>query len=255
MSSFPGKLLLLLACVLVGACSPRSGEAVMQPRFYPIDDELLLPTSQGTALTVEETIEPYREQLTSLMEEPVAELATALRKGQPESTMGNWTADVLRDAARDLFPDHPVAFAVQNYGGLRISEVPAGPLRVGTIYEMMPFDNELVLVPASGKLVTEFVNHMLNDGGWPVSSELSAERNGGETRIAINGEPIDPAVTYYLALPDYVANGGSDAGMLAGLPQEASGKMIRDLLIEYARQSQGPIRVVAEGKRVKLDGI
>ena len=255
MWNLTGKLLLVLASLVATACSPRIGGAVVQPQFYVIDDGLLLPTAEGTSVTVENTIAPYRDQLTALMAEPVAELATPLYKAQPESTMGNWTADVLRDAARDLFPDRNVAFAVQNFGGLRISEVPAGPLRVGTIYEMMPFDNELVLVATPGKIVTEFVNHMLNDGGWPVSSELSAERSGGPTRITIDGKPIDPVATYYLALPDYVANGGSDASMLAGLPQEASGNLIRDLLIEYARRNDGAIQVQADGRRLKLDGI
>ena len=247
--------LLLLTCLLAGACSPRIGQAVVQPQFYAIDAELRVPDSVGTAATVAKTIDPYRDQLTASMEETVAELATPLVKGQPESTMGNWTADVLRDAAHDLFPDYPIAFSVQNYGGLRIAEVPAGPLRVGTIYEMMPFDNELVLVAAPGKVVTEFVNHLLNDGGWPVSSELSAERTAGKTRITLSGEPVDASKTYYLAVPDYVANGGSDASMLAGLPQVASGRMIRDLLIDYARRSVEPIRATADGRRINLEGL
>ena len=254
MSRPSGSLLISLLMLLAVGCAPRTREAVVQPGFYVLDDALRLSASP-TASAAAETIQPYRDQLVALMEEPVAELATPLRKGQPESTMGNWTADIIRDAAVDLFPDRPVAFAVQNYGGLRIGEVPAGPLRVGTIYELMPFDNELVLVAVPGTVVTEFVNHLLNDGGWPVSSELAAERSEGRTRVTVAGRPVDPNQIYYLALPDYVANGGSDASMLAGLPQEPSGKLIRDLLIEYARRSAGPITVQSEGKRIKLDGI
>lgn len=243
-----GALLLLLSA----GCGRPQGSAVVQPQFYPVTAALDRPETGGTAATVAATIQPYSAQLTILMDSTVGEIAVALTKGQPESSMGNWTADLIAEAAADVFPGRDIAFAVQNYGGIRIAEVPAGPLRLGTIYELMPFDNELVLVEVDGRTLTDFVTHMLRDGGWPVSAALAAELRGDETEIHLDGAAVDPVATYYLAVPDYVANGGSDAAMLVGKQQIPSGRMIRDLLIEYASRATGPVDVRVEGKRMKI---
>ena len=101
------------------------------------------------------------------------EVGLPLTKGRPESSLGNWTADLLLAAARDLFPGYAIAFAVQNYGGLRLSEIGTGPLTVSELYELMPFDNELVLVELGGATLRAFIDHTLADGGWPVSEGLS----------------------------------------------------------------------------------
>ena len=137
-----------LAAVLLLAglgCARPLSHPVIQPQIYPIDADVRVEDSPETE-TMRATIAPYAAQLDEAMNEVLAEVGAPLTKGQPESSLGNWTADLLLAAARDLFPDQKVAFAVQNYGGLRISEIGAGPLIVSEIYELMPFDNELVLV-------------------------------------------------------------------------------------------------------------
>ena len=70
--------------------------------------------------------------------------------------------------------------------------------------------------------------------------------------MLVQGQPIDAARTYHIAVPDYVANGGDDAVMLARWPQIGSGRMIRDLLIEYAGRSTAPIQVQTDGSRIKF---
>ena len=105
----------------------------------------------------------------------------------------------------------------------------------------------------NGEELVAFVDHTLADGGWPVSEGLSAVRSAGTVTVRIDGAPVDPAATYYIAVPDYVANGGNDAAMLVGKRQFPSGRMIRDLLIEYAGKSTAPIEVVPDGSRIQID--
>lgn len=245
-------LLPLAGLTVLSACQRPLGPPATEPQFYAITDDLAVDSVGGAAAQVKATITPYADQLEESMNRVVAQVALPLVKAQPESPLGNWTADLLLSAARELFPDYEIAFAVQNYGGLRVSEIGAGPLRVYNIYALMPFDNELVLVEVTGTELTDFVTHILAEGGWPVSEGLSATRQNGKVTILVRGEPVAADRTYYLAVPDYVANGGNDAAMLKEKRQIPSGRMIRDLLLEYAGRTTEPISVKTDGTRIKI---
>ncbi len=245
----PASLLLLLLPVLLTTCRAPLGEAAVEPRLYPVTDSIQ-PSAQ--VADVEAMIVPYRDQLTEKMNRELAVIKTPLTKRQPESSLGNWVADLLADAAVEAFPGREIALSVQNYGGLRIGEIGAGPLLVSEIYELMPFDNELVLVELSGKELMAFANHIANSGGWPVSRELEMRRVDGKLSVKLSGREIEPDKTYYIVTNDYVADGGSDSAMLVGKPQTKSGLLVRDLLIEYAAKSGGPIDVRSTGSRIKL---
>ena len=247
---YPLPLLLVIA--LITGCQRPLGPPATQPQFYAISEALDGQTAGGAGAQVQEIIDPYAAQLEESMNRVVGQVDLPLVKAQPESSLGNWTADLLLAAARELFPQYDVAFAVQNYGGLRVSEIGAGPLRVYNLYELMPFDNELVLVEVTGAELTEFVTHILAEGGWPVSDGLAAVRDGDQVTILVQGQPVAADATYFVAVPDYVANGGNDAAMLKEKRQVPSSRMIRDLLIEYAARATEPISVEATGDRLKI---
>ena len=247
-----GALFALLCCGT--ACQRPLGAPAVQPRYYSVSAEIEpgQPSPEGAAVAA--TIAPYAAQLEEQMNRVIAEVATPLTKDRPESSLGNWTADLLLRAARDLFPDRSVAFAVQNYGGLRVSEIGAGPLLVSEIFELMPFDNELVLVELDGASLLALAEHMADAGGWPVSEGVSVTRGGERPeQVLVDGRAVVTDQTYYVAMPDYVANGGDEAAMLAGRPQLASNRLVRDLLIDYAGRTVGPITATTDGSRFKLD--
>ena len=246
-------LLLAVGLCTALSCSRSVGPPLVQPQFYAITGEASDTSSAAVSARMEATIAPYTAQLSDQMNQVLAEVSVPLTKGQPESSLGNWTGDILLSAARDLFKDYPVAFAVQNYGGLRASEIGTGPLTVAELYELMPFDNQLVLMELDGAALQQFIVFMLHDGGWPVSDGLSVRQRGEEQTILVQGQPIDPGTTYYVAMPEYVANGGDDAAMLVGRPQIGSGRMIRDLLIDYAGRSTAPIAVQPDGSRITFE--
>ncbi|OAV44904.1 5'-nucleotidase C-terminal domain-containing protein [Lewinella sp. 4G2] len=247
------------ACLL--SCKTSYGPVTVSPSVYNINaDTGALPQVPGngegtTSESVDEVaglIAPYKAQLDAKMNRVLAEIVTPLKKGSPESNLGNWMADIMQVAATEYYPDHPIAFAATNSGGLRVSEIGAGPLIVSEIYELMPFDNKLVVLPLTGVQVKEFINHIANSGGWPVSDELRVNRSGGKLNVKIKGRALDPAATYYVATIDYVANGGSNSSMLKGIPQIETGYFLRDVLIDFAGRSTAPIDVKSTGERMKL---
>lgn len=246
--------LLYIAFVLLGfGCRAPLSAPSVQPHFYTITDQQDKKEAGPQVQKMLETIAPYKAQLDEKMNRQLAVVETPLKKGQPESTLGNWAADLLARAAEATYPDRDIAFATMNQGGIRVSEIGTGPLIVSEIYEMMPFDNELVLMTLTGEELTQFIGHIASSGGWPVSDGLSVTEQAGGLTIRIGGQPLNPTANYYVALPDYVAGGGSDSSMLPGKPREDSGLLIRDLLVTYASQSTGPINIKTEGKRMKLN--
>lgn len=241
-------VLVVIVLSLVG-CQPSYYQASKTENLSrPINPEIATEGST-TAATVAATIQPYQEQLSSKMEEVIGQTPLTLEKKKPESRLGNWAAELLQQATKDLFPDLEIAFSSQNYGGIRVNELAAGPVTVNNIYEIMPFDNELVAVEMNGFVLQEFIDHMAADGGWPVSSGLRFRiENDKGVDVLINGEPIAFNRNYVVGLPDYVANGGSGSKMLKDRQQYKSGQLIRDLMIEYTRRKEGPIKVELDGR-------
>jgi 2',3'-cyclic-nucleotide 2'-phosphodiesterase (5'-nucleotidase family) len=203
-----------------------------------------------------ELMEPYRRELTGQMNEIIGQAPAALPRRKPESPLGNWIADALQDRARQLSP-LPVHASIQNYGGIRIPELPAGDITVGRIYELMPFDNTLVIVELSAELTQRLFDQIAADGGWPVSQEVYFTiREQTAQDLRIQGQELQAAMTYYIAMPDYIANGGGDCAFLRELPRQETGVLIRDILIDHVRQLSADAQTVQaanSGRIVRAD--
>ncbi|NJC25192.1 5'-nucleotidase C-terminal domain-containing protein [Neolewinella antarctica] len=259
-------LLPIIAVFSFVGCKASLGPVTVAPQLYEIDGAQSPRLSAGLASasrvrgTLEESgadevaamIDPYKDQLTAKMNRVLAQVATPLKKGAPESNLGNWMADIMYAAAQEYYPGKQIAFAVTNIGGLRVGEIGTGPLLVSEVYELMPFDNELVLLELNGAEVEEFLNHVANAGGWPVSEQLAVRRTGGKLGVTVNGQSLNPEEIYYVATIDYVADGGSDAAMLKGKIQLPSGQFLREVLVDFAGRSVGPIDVRSTGDRMRL---
>lgn len=189
--------------------------------------------------SVQKFLEPYKDSMTVSMSTVLATLETDLDKRQPECTLGNFMADAVYTMAQKKYGITPdIAFI--NYGGIRLPSIKAGIITRGKIYELFPFDNILVLVKIKGNVLQQFLDHISNRGGWPVSGMTMQIQNqpGAPTgkkavHILIGGSKIDMDKEYTIALGDYTANGGDDAFMLKGLPQINNGYLMRDALIDY----------------------
>ncbi len=195
---------------------------------------------------IESMIQPYRIEMAAEMDEVLGQLEVDLVKRKPNSNMGNWFCDILYDEANKMFYEE-IDFAIQNYGGLRLSTVAKGPLTRGEIFQLMPFDNTLVVLQVDGQTMQTLLDAMAYSGGWPVSTGLSFTiMNNKATDIKIQGQAFDINKSYRVAVPDYVANGGDQASFLKKLPQEESGVFIRDIIIahlEDLREAGRPLSI------------
>ena len=176
-------------------------------------------------------LKPYTDSVHKSMNTVIGFSINGLIKKQPESNLGNFMADCMKLMAEKKF-EQKVDIAFINYGGIR-SYIPKGEISVGKMYELMPFDNLIVLQKLSGKILQQFLDKMAGRDGWPVSGLTMSIKDKKAIHVLIDHKPLDENATYMVANSDYIANGGDDCEMLRGIPQINKAYLYRDALIEY----------------------
>lgn len=186
--------------------------------------------------SITEVIAPYKEEMAKEMNSVIGEMAKMLTKAQPESTLGNWVADLVHKKCEDYI-QQKIDFAVLNYGGLRIASIPKGPVTKGKIFELMPFDNMLVVLEIKGSDLPDLFNHIAANGGWPVSKqiEMTGHRNKA-VDLRINGRKVENDRVYTFATNDYIANGGDKCTFLKDKKQIPTGVLFRDAILQYVQE-------------------
>ncbi len=177
-------------------------------------------------------LKPYSDSVNLNMNTVIGELSQTLDKKLPETTLGNLMTDAVKAEAERIYGTR-VDAAFINYGGIRLMQLPAGPLTTGKVYELMPFDNLLILQELPGAVLQQFLDNVAARGGWPVSGLTYTIQNKKAVDVRIGGQSLDPAKTYMVANSDYVANGGDDSNMLKTIPQNNKGYLVRDALLQY----------------------
>ncbi|MBP6479061.1 MAG: 5'-nucleotidase C-terminal domain-containing protein [Chitinophagaceae bacterium] len=195
---------------------------------YTINDSL----QKDTALI--NFLAPYKTNVNSLMDAVIGYADVNMEKKMPECELGNFLTDAYLHMAKEKYKTN-VDAAVMNYGGIRINQLAKGEVTRGKIFEIMPFDNLLILQKLKGTVVQEFLDIIAADGGWPVSGITMQIKNGKAVNVLIDGKPIEPEKIYSIANSDYVANGGNDANMLKDIPQLSNGYLMRDAIFDYIK--------------------
>lgn len=193
-------------------------------------------------------LKPYSDSINKTMNLVIGFSTRGLTKRQPESELGNFFADCIKTMAEKKF-GRKVDAAFVNYGGIR-SYIPKGDITIGKIYELMPFDNIVLLQELKGSVFKLFLNRVAEKNGWPASGINMQIKDRKPVNIFIDGKPIDDNAIYVVANSDYIANGGDDCDMLRNIPQLNKGYLMRDALIEFIRE------LTAQGKSIdwKTDG-
>jgi len=186
---------------------------------------------------IESLITPYRDNLKSSMNEVIGILEVDLIKERPESNMGNWIVDIFYEQANAITAEE-LDFAVMNQGGLRLSTLKKGPILRGEIFELIPFDNIVSVIEASGAEVMLFLDHIAEGKGWPISHQVNMDiKDQRASNVKISATPIDKGRTYRFAVPDYVAGGGSGSSMLRSMKRTDYDDLIRELAINHLKNT------------------
>ncbi len=223
--------ILIVAVLAATSCSKVWHTANERPELYLLNAELI-PQPDSS---IQSLIAPYKAEYKMKMMQQIGRVQTAMLREQPEGSLGNWMADIVHRKAMQLSPE-PVDFAIVNHWGIRLSSIEEGPLTVGSIYELMPFDNTIMIVQMNGREVAQLFEFIAQAGGWPVSWPVRLQLMADKVvKAIIAGQSLIDSTTYQVAMPDYVANGGDGAGFLTELPRQQSGYLVREALLEHIR--------------------
>jgi len=207
----------------------------------------------------------YDKQVKTLREAPVGETLVELRKSGKDGSLGNLVADALRSGAGGSLK---ADFALTNSGGLRIEEVPAGPIAFGTLFDLYPFDNRQVVVtlhPAELRDALEAVlrarKRPLYVSGLRYTIDWDRFSAGRDVRSVPAGALVttlsdasgkllcstrtctaavcdtvcDPGA-YTVSTSDFLANGG-DGVVLPAAARKVTGPVLtRDIVVSYVKE-------------------
>jgi len=168
----------------------------------------------------------------------------------PECPMLNWSTDALWEAAKAVYPGR-VDIAIVNMGGMRC-EWQAGPVTRGDVFELMPFDNELVVLTLKGEDIIALCESFAKYGGQGVAGMRVKTVDGHLADVQVGGKPVNPKARYTVATSDYLSGGTDHMDALTRYVDcWKSGLKIRDLYLE-AVQKQDTIRAVVDGRMTML---
>jgi 2',3'-cyclic-nucleotide 2'-phosphodiesterase (5'-nucleotidase family) len=183
---------------------------------------------------IDTIVVPYREQLHDQLSTVLTHSRGIIERGKPEGPLGNLTADILRNrATREM--DRTVHIAILNNGGLRVP-LPQGPVNVGHIFELMPFENYITVLRMSGEQVGQLAQEIAAVGGEAVSGIRFRINNGVAEDILVGSRSIEPDAEYLVATNNWLADGGGDMPSLWNPAERIDiPVLIRDAFIEYLK--------------------
>jgi len=191
-------------------------------------------------------LQPFIDELAQRMNTVIGQSAQQMTVSRPESLLSNFSADMVRSEAKARLNMH-IDIAMVNMGGLR-TDIPQGDITVGNIYQLMPFDNELVILWLRGDKLAGLLNSIASVGGEGVSGIRMGIRSGEPVNPAINGEPLDLERLYVIATSDFLAGGNDRMTQLAERERmKQTGIKIRDLFLEHI-ENQGRINSQLDGR-------
>lgn len=192
-------------------CDPRTAPAgaTLAPRTFL--GRTIEPDAKVAAV-----LAPYLERVAAKRNEATGVRTSAAfgRSNTKESEIGDLFADALRTRmSADV--------ALINSGGIRAG-LPAGALVYADIYEVSPFENLPSIVTLTGAQIVDILRiTTAGDRGIMQVSGLrytydaardagkpAAERDRLVSVTLADGSPLDPARSYRVAMPDFLARGG-----------------------------------------------
>jgi 2',3'-cyclic-nucleotide 2'-phosphodiesterase (5'-nucleotidase family) len=208
---------------------------------------------------VDAILAPYSAKVREL-DATIGTLAGQLKKGgMGGGSLGNFVADALRSRAEAKL-GKPVLLAITNSGGLRKNEIAEGNLTAGDIYQLLPFENALVVLDLTGEQLRRFLDIVVRHRDAQSGARIMYRTNDQKTSEIVtvklgtgNAEKeIDPQATYTIVTIDYLVKRGGDYSVL----QEAKNVRplnltMRDAVLDYVKAETAagrPIKATLDGR-------
>ena len=229
---------LFLTFLVLTACGGRQYTVTeVKARQIGITDK----NAQTTA--IEDFVKPYRDKLDKDLNTVLAYAPETLDKfkGEWQTTIGNLMADVTLKKGDSVFvkrENKHIDICLLNHGGIR-AIIAKGDVTTRTAFEIMPFENSLIVIAMKGEQLKEIADFMIKDKKpHPLSGmTFTIDKNGQSKNILVNGNPLEMGKIYYVGTSDYLSNGGDN--MVFFKKNTGTFDMeykLRNILIDYFKE-------------------
>ncbi|WP_285058284.1 5'-nucleotidase C-terminal domain-containing protein [Pedobacter ginsengisoli] len=238
---------LLLAVSLLCACSSGYKLVKSGRTDYSINKEIAADSA------IIKTYLPYKAKMDAEMNRVIGQSAILMSKKSsdtlPESLLSNFFADAVIQQALKIDP--AIDFAMPSTkGGLRV-DLPKGDITVSNIFELMPFENQLIVFTLKGSDVQRLLDFIAASNGQPVAQLKMKISNKKPVDVWINGERFDVLKNYRVLTTDYISGGGDNT---QGFENPVDKKMldlkVRDALLNFVKEAGTAGKVICS----KSDG-
>jgi len=193
---------------------------------------------------IEIFIAPYKNRIERDLDSILCYAVNTYSKsdGVLNTAIGNLMADIILTEANPIFnkrTGNTIDAVVLNHGGIR-SDIPKGAVSARTAYNVMPFENKIVVVGLKGNKINEIVNFLVSKKrAHPIAGlKITIDKDYNVINATINNSEIKPNTTYYFATSDYLFNRGDN--MTFFQPNEGFYDLdykIRNAMIDYFKKT------------------
>ena len=230
-------LSILSFCFALVACKTESNQ---QKYGYNIEiNQQVLSDS-----SIVKYYQPFKKNLEeSLMNTPISYSPETYKKndGELNSTLSNMFADATYEMSNPVFnkmSGKNIDIVLLNNGGIR-SIISKGNISEKTAFELMPFENSIVVLELSGLSIIKMIDYLRKVKlQHPISGlQITLNNDYSVNEVKINGVSIENEKKYYVATTDYLLEGGDKMYFLAETTKTTDiNYKMRDILIDYFKQ-------------------
>ncbi len=211
--------------------SPTRGKILgFNSRLVQMDDKAGIEPDP----VVTKIVNKYNEQVRPLMEQQVGKTDKDMKKapeaGQFDSALGNVICDAMRAKTN-------ADIAAYNNGGIRDDVLPGGVVTRGTIFKILPFDDQVVTLKMKGSAVQELMDQAARSKVGPLQTsgiECKLDKAAGKAvDVKVNGKALDPNADYIVATTEFLSGGGDDFKAMEKGTIEGRFDFTRDVFIDY----------------------
>ena len=230
-------LSILSVCFVIVACETESNQ---QKYGYNIEinQEVLSDSS------IVKYYQPFKKNLEeSLMNTPISYSPETYKKndGELNSSLSNMFADATYEMSNPVFnkiSGKNIDIVLLNNGGIR-SIISRGNISEKTAFELMPFENSIVVLELSGLSIIKMIDYLRKVKlQHPISGlQITLNNDYSVNEVKINGVSIEEEKKYYVATTDYLLEGGDKMYFLAETTKTTYiNYKMRDILIDYFKK-------------------
>ncbi|TYB77378.1 hypothetical protein ES677_00775 [Bizionia gelidisalsuginis] len=231
-------LLIVLILLCFTSCKDEKFTlSKIEGKLIPVTDSLEIDPA------FDSIIKPYRDRLNEDMNTVLSYAPETYSKsnGAFNTAIGNLMADIIFEQSKGVFKSRTnfeLDGVILNHGGIR-SIISKGDITTKTAFEIMPFENSIVVVALKGRQIDSMMQYLARfKRAHPIQGfKLSIDQEYNIVASSVNGKAIDTAKTYYVATNDYLVTGGDNMRFFADNEGEYPlDYKIRNALIDYFKK-------------------